>query len=146
MFRQLGEYYEQKGYFGMNHSRIRRCEILLEFVKAYESTREYVHIIEQALIYDLYYRENCKSRPSWACDVAEFKHMTHYYCKNGKLSHVEPFLYDFPGKDVKSIDAIPQKLSEPIWVLFHYDKRDPLDNQAYVEHVDYVEVPEKGRK
>lgn len=146
MFRQLGEHYEQKGYFGMNHSRIRRCEILLEFVKAYESTREYVHIIEQALIYDLYYRENCKSRPSWACDVAEFKHMTHYYCKNGKLSHVEPFLYDFPGKDVKSIDAIPQKLSEPIWVLFHYDKRDPLDNQAYVEHVDYVEVPEKGRK
>ena len=64
MFRQMGEFYEQNGYFGMNHSRIKRCEILLDFVKQYEFKEEHVHIIEEALIFDLYYRENCKSRPS----------------------------------------------------------------------------------
>ena len=33
MFERLGEFYEQNKLFGMSHSRIRRCEILLEFVQ-----------------------------------------------------------------------------------------------------------------
>lgn len=33
MFQELGKYYERNGYFGMSHARIRRSEILLEFIK-----------------------------------------------------------------------------------------------------------------
>ena len=33
MFLRMGEFYQKRGYFGMSHSRIRRCEILLEFLK-----------------------------------------------------------------------------------------------------------------
>ena len=143
MFRQMGEFYEQNGYFGMNHSRIKRCEILLDFVKQYEFKEEHVHIIEEALIFDLYYRENCKSRPSWASDMSKFKHMTHHYCKNGKVSHVEPFHYNFPDKKTKTIEVLPKREVEPVWILFHYDKRDPLDHQAFTEKVEYVAPPEK---
>ena len=39
-------------------------------------------MIQESLIFDLYYRENCKSRPVWATDIGKFKHMTHAYCKN----------------------------------------------------------------
>lgn len=145
-FQRLGDFYEEKGYLAMSHSRIRRCEILLEFMQAELQAKEgerkqgdIVQMLEEALIFDLYYRENCKSRPSWAVDAATFKKMTHRYCARGKLSHVEPFHYRFPDKKQRSIDALPVREKEPVWVLFHYDDRDPLDNQAGIEYVEYEE-------
>ena len=145
-FQRLGDFYEEKGYLAMSHSRIRRCEILLEFMQAELQAKEgerkpsdIVKMLEEALIFDLYYRENCKSRPGWAVDAATFKKMTHRYCSRGKLSHVEPFHYRFPDKKQRSIDILPVREKEPVWVLFHYDDRDPLDNQAGIEYVEYEE-------
>ena len=145
-FQRLGDFYEEKGYLAMSHSRIRRCEILLEFMQAELQAKEgerkqsdIVKMLEEALIFDLYYRENCKSRPGWAVDAATFKKMTHRYCARGKLSHVEPFYYRFPDKKQRSIDTLPVREKEPVWVLFHYDDRDPLDNQAGIEYVKYEE-------
>ena len=145
-FQRLGDFYEEKGYLAMSHSRIRRCEILLEFMQAELQTKagdrkqsDIVKMLEEALIFDLYYRENCKSRPGWAVDAASFKKMTHRYCAKGKLSHVEPFHYRFPDKKQRSIDTLPAREKEPVWVLFHYDDRDPLDNQAGIEYVEYEE-------
>ena len=37
MFQEFGAFYEEKGYFGMSHSRIRRAEILLEFMREQKS-------------------------------------------------------------------------------------------------------------
>ena len=145
-FQRLGDFYEEKGYLAMSHSRIRRCEILLEFMQAELQTKagerkqsDIVKMLEEALIFDLYYRENCKSRPGWAVDAASFKKMTHRYCAKGKLSHVEPFHYRFPDKKQRSIDTLLVREKEPVWVLFHYDDRDPLDNQAGIEYVEYEE-------
>ena len=61
--------------------------------------------------------------------------MTHAYCKNGKLSHVEPFHYIFPDKHTRKLDELPKYHKEPVWALFHYDMRDPLDHQALVEYI-----------
>jgi len=147
MFQKLGDYYEEKGYFGMSHSRIRRCEILIDFVEEEMQrgcvTKDLLECIKEALIFDLYYRENCKSRPTWARNVGEFKAITHFYCKNGKLSHVEPFHYDFLGE----INKIPEYRNAQIWVLYSYEKRDPLNHQAHVECVTPdIDMPkeEKG--
>ena len=154
-FQRLGEFYESRGYFGMSHSRIKRCEILLEFMEynftnakcsdnekqglniGNSSCCEIITMIQEALIFDLYYRENCKSRPAWAIDTTSFKNATRKFCENGKLSHVEPFHYRFPDKNQKMIDRLPDREEVPVWVLFHYDDRDPLDNQARVEYVNY---------
>lgn len=136
MYAKLGEYYEENKLFGMSHSRIKRCEILLDFVKKewadcddfdarYECMRE-------ALVFDLYYRENSKSRPAWAGDTGVFKTITHFYCKNGKMSHVEPFFYNF----LNDFDTFPSRLKEQVWVVFSYDKRDVLSHQAKVEYVN----------
>ena len=154
-FQRLGEFYESRGYFGMSHSRIKRCEILLEFMEdnftnakcsdnenqglniGNSSCGEIITMRQEALIFDLYYRENCKSRPAWAVDTISFKNATRKFCENGKLSHVEPFHYRFPDKNQKMIDRLPDREEVPVWVLFHYDDRDPLDNQARVEYVNY---------
>ena len=142
MFERLGEFYEQNKLFGMSHSRIRRCEILLEFVhQEWDEHTDAVELQEcmrQALVFDLYYRENSKSRPVWAGDAGAFKKVTHFYCKNGKMSHVEPFSYDFLGK----IDVLPKAKEKTLWVLFSYDKRDVLTHQAKVEYVN----PEEDMK
>ena len=140
-FQQFGDFYEAKGYFGMSHSRIRRCEILLEFLRESGAavSDEVIEMIQESLLFDLYYRENCKSRPKWAVDQTTFKAMTREYCKNGKMSHIEPFHYVFPEKQKHKIEQLPKRHDDPQWALFHYDMRDPLDNQAYVEYVSCQE-------
>lgn len=147
MFQKLGDFYEEKGYFGISHSRIRRSEILLEFLEeAFDKNtkkNEFLACMREALIFDLYYRENCKSRPSWAVDAGGFKRITHFYCKNGKLSHVEPFHFDF----LSEWEEMPVYREEPVWVQFFYDKRDVLSHQAQVVRVypkQDMQVEEKG--
>ena len=151
MFQELGKYYERNGYFGMSHARIRRSEILLEFIKetfagditAGEQRNitetgkkadhlEILDIIKESLIFDLYYRENCKSRPVWAKDLSVWKQVTRAYCKNGKQSHVECFSYRFPDKGERVLKELPKRAGKPLYALFDYTDRDPLDHQAKV--------------
>lgn len=135
MYQKLGDFYEAKGYFGMSHSRIKRCEILIDFLeqewKEVEEKEEWLCCIRESLLFDLYYRENCKSRPTWASDAGNFKTVTHFYCKNGKLSHVEPFHFDFLSIN----EELPAYTEEMVWVQFFYDRRDPLSHQAFVEKI-----------
>ena len=142
MFQEFGAFYEEKGYFGMSHSRIRRAEILLEFMRERKSEDTVLQMLEESLTFDLYYRENCKSRPSWAPSPAEFKEQTRYYCKNGVKSHVEPFHYRFPEKSKKALNEIPTRLKQPVYMLFDYENRDPLDHQAHVTEVAAVSMAE----
>ena len=133
-FEALGDYYEEKGYRSMNHSRLRRCEILLEFLETegFARTRkeigqkeeDFMDVIRESLIYDLYERENCKTRPSWAPDYKTFRDVTQKYCQNGKLSHVEPFHYHFPaGKEAGPL-FLPKRQTDPVWICFDYEKKE----------------------
>lgn len=135
MFATLGEWYEKNNYFAMSHNRIRRCEIILEMLRSDSRLQEAIPVMEEALLFDLYYRENCKTRPSWAADVAGFKKQTHLFCPKGKMQHVEPFHYAFPDKQTRTVQALPERSDEVLWVLFDYEKRDPLDHQAEVTYV-----------
>lgn len=135
MFAALGEWYEKNNYFAMSHNRIRRCEIILEMLRSDTRLQTAIPVMEEALLFDLYYRENCKTRPSWATDVASFKKQTHLFCPKGKLQHVEPFHYVFPDKQTRTVYVLPQRSDEALWVLFDYEKRDPLDHQAEVTYV-----------
>lgn len=145
MFQEFGAFYEEKGYFGMSHSRIRRAEILLEFMRERKREDTVLLMLEESLTFDLYYRENCKSRPSWAPSPAEFKEQTRYYCKNGVKSHVEPFHYRFPEKSKKALNEIPTRLKQPVYMLFDYENRDPLDHQAHVTEVAAVSMAEEAK-
>lgn len=155
MFQELGAFYEKQQYFGMSHSRLRRCEIVLEFLqekleneltgKENDGVRTsldkdaILSMVQESLTFDLYYRENCKSRPKWAPNVTEFKQYTRAYCKNGIKSHVEPFHYQFPDKTVKTVTKLPAREAEVRYMLFDYERRDPLDHQALVTEVHKLE-------
>ena len=137
MYQQLGAFYERKGYFAMSHTRMRRAEILLAFAK--EEAKGAASVIRESLIFDLYARENMKSRPTWADELSEWKALTRAWCKSGKLSHVERFSYEFIGLGQQSVRTLPPRSQQPVYVLFDYTRRNALDRQAYCRYITEVE-------
>lgn len=125
MYEELGKFYEEKGYHSISHSRMRRYEILLEFLEQYpEISREKA---VDAMLLDLYLRENLKSRPSFAPSQKSYEKMVWEYRRETKVpktAHIEVF----QNGDV---------------VLFDYEKRNPLTNNAETKRIN-EEVKEYG--
>ena len=123
MFLALGQFYREHGYLNMKHSRVRRTEIFLEFALTVDAGHR--ELYEEALIFDLYSREKSKSRPKWAHDLSLYKKDTARYLKEQGMEkhycHLEYFKY---------LD--PMQTGEPQWVLFDYEMRDPLNNDAAI--------------
>ena len=96
--------------------------------------------MEEALLYDLYYRENMKSRPSWARDFAAFANVAKAFCVSKSQMHMEPFSYHFPKTGERALKRLPEKQSELAYVLFDYRERDALTHQAKVTEFTEREV------
>ena len=116
-YESLGAFYEKKGYSEISHSRMRRYEILLEYLQ--EETEVSVEKASQKMLYDLYLREKLKKRPSFAPDQKVYETAIWDYRKANhipKTAHIEVF------EDGRA-------------VLFDYERRDPLSNNAYTETI-----------
>ena len=116
-YEDLGRFYERKGYEELSHSRIRRYEILLEFL----NEKPEISVAEAAgrMVYDLYLRENLKKRPSFAADQKPYEKAVWSYRKEHqvpKTAHIEVF-------------------SDGTAVLFDYDRRDLLSHNARSERI-----------
>ena len=129
LFLELGKFYERKGLLGASHSRLGRSRILLEF--AGEKDGQHLELYQEALTFDLYSRENMKTRPAWSPDLAGYRQEMQKYCKKGKLSHIEPFWYDMDAiREPNGLKAYPQKMPERQLWLFSYERKNPLTRQA----------------
>ena len=114
-YEKLGSFYEKKGYSEISHSRMRRYEILLEYLK--EETDVPAEVAAQKMLYDLYLREKLKKRPAFASDQKQYETAVWNYRKNNQVSktaHIEVF-------------------ENGTVILFDYEKRDPLSKTAYTE-------------
>ena len=136
MYEALGEYYERRGYLQQAHTRIRRYEILLEFLEDRGEKREKYYA---AMLYDLYSRENLKTRPAWAPDQTDIKESLRRFYQAEACEH--RYLKKYDGYDWKQLRSMThaeffmQGLPEigqkkPCVVLFDYLERDPLDGSA----------------
>lgn len=134
LFWKLGEFYERRGLLAMSHSRIRRCEILLDYIE--ESDPLHRELYEETLTFDLYYRECMKSRPPWASPLSELKEKSRKYCEKGKRMHLESFCYDMEEiMQAETLQAYPPKRENKAYFLFSYEERNPLSGQAKVERI-----------
>ena len=116
-YEKLGSFYEKKGYSEISHSRMRRYEILLEYLQ--EETDVPTEVAAQKMLYDLYLREKLKKRPAFASDQKQYETAVWNYRKNNQVSktaHIEVF-------------------ENGTVILFDYEKRDPLSKNAYTEVV-----------
>lgn len=117
MYEAIGEYYQKQGLDKISHSRLRRYDVLLEFVKDRITEQEQAKLRE-AMILDLYLRENLKSRPVWAPDEKVWGNAARRYIKEHGLpknAHIEVF----SGKTL----------------LFDYERREPLHHNAWTEEI-----------
>ena len=85
-YEKLGAFYEKKGYSEISHSRMRRYEILLEFLR--EETDLDADVAAQHMLYDLYLREKLKKRPSFAADQKPYESAVWTYRKKHKISRM----------------------------------------------------------
>lgn len=144
MYEALAEFYEEKGYFVNSPARSYRYQVLLSFACEKDAVHEAVY--RELLTYDMYLRENVKSRPSFAIELQPYRDIIReFYRKEeeerkflpeyrsydskqlARLTHLEPFFYPvwgMPGRD-----AIKEE-KEPGFVLFDYETRNPLTGDA----------------
>jgi len=117
LYFQLGKYYETHGFHMVNHSRITRYEILLDFIKELHTGED--ELYRELLTFDLYLRENVKSRPDFAGAYTVPKDVKQQF---GKTVHVERFFYDVAGTC---------KPKEQM-IVFDYENRSKLNHQAAI--------------
>ena len=117
IYEGLGSFYMEKGYGDVSHTRMRRYEILLEYLESVPGISRAE--VADRMILDLYLRENLKSRPGFAGDQKPYEKLVWDYRKRAnvpKNAHVEVF-------------------GNGRALYFDYNRKDPLDNNAYVEDV-----------
>ncbi len=110
MFERLADYYEEKGYFTNSPARAYRYEVLLGFACSVDKMHE--DLYKELLTFDMYLRENLKSRPSFAGEKEPEKERIRNFYRNeeenpcylkgyegynskqtSKMTHMEPFVY-----------------------------------------------------
>lgn len=140
MYEELGQFYQTHCEKGEKHSRVKRYEIVIEFVKKLGLWDK--ENWNEILTKDFYLRENSKSRPDFSKNIDRFKNEIREFYKNEyakellngyesynskqleKMTHVEVF--DIEGEDVS-------------YILFDYKNRNPLNRQAgIIDITNYI--------
>lgn len=142
MFLALAGFYRKKGYGGVNHSRLARYEILWELAEeafSYRWSADGGRKREQyrdALMTDVYLRENSKSRPSFARELSHFKEQIRTFFKREEESPC--FLPDYTGYDSRQMAKMAhlEPAGDGSFLLFDYKNRDPLTYNARVVQVE----------
>lgn len=117
IYERLGSFYMEKGYGDVSHTRMRRYEILLEFLEDVPEIS--VDQVKDQMVYDLYLRENLKSRPGFARDQKPFERQ----------------VWDFRKREKVAKNAHVEVFADGTVLLFNYADRDPLTNNAHVTDV-----------
>ena len=117
IYERLGSFYMEKGYGDISHTRMRRYEILLEFLE--DMPEISVDQVKDQMVYDLYLRENLKSRPGFARDQKPFERQ----------------IWDFRKREKVAKNAHVEVFADGKVLLFDYADRDPLTNNAHVTDV-----------
>lgn len=152
LYEALAAYYEANGLFVETPSRLYRYQVLLSFAAKADPGKESLY--RELLVYDLYLRENLKSRPDFAGDLGEHrKEITAFYKKEEEDRHFLPAYAAYDSKQLARMTHL-EPFHFAVWkqgreaaqsalgyVLFDYQKRSPLTHEART-----VYIPAEQRK
>lgn len=128
MFTAMAEYYEAYGLFDCNHNRLARYELLYEIIRQRAADR--LEVYRDLLMYDLYLRENLKSRPSFAGDQSPYKlQVRDFFIRESKTPS---YLKGYDGCDSRQMAKMAhiEVLGGGRMILFDYLNREPLYHNA----------------
>ncbi len=148
MYEALADDYRTNGYMTSTPSRIYRYQVLLDFACTAAADKRALFV--ELLTFDLYLRENLKSRPDFSPENVmekndsekkkvrqffEHEELTHRYLKGYdgctsaqllRMTHIERFTY--PVWETCPADHAP--LESPAYILFDYKNRSALTHDA----------------
>ena len=145
MFLALADYYEKNGLFGFSHNRLARYEILYNFLKE-KFAEEELPKFRDALMYDLYLRENLKSRPSFAGDQSDVKYeVREFFAAEAEKPE---WRLGYEGYDSRQLIKMAhmEHMEDGSFILFDYKNRDPLNKNAKAVRFIYEERGTNGEK
>ena len=158
MYEELAAFYERKGYFTNSPARSYRYQVLLEF--ACECDEQYKDVYRELLTYDMYLRENLKSRPEFAKELTAYKEQFKAFYRQeeekreylptyeaydskqlSRMTHLEPFAYpvwERMERNVTNVSNMAEAEAKDYFVLFDYQERSPLTGEARTVVVEYL--------
>lgn len=136
-YQKLADYYEKNTIFESKHSRIGRFLLLLDFAKDYLEEKQLI-ILKEKMVYDLYLRENAKSRPDFAKEEENWKEQRKdFYRQEVKERRYLPKYQDYDGKQIAKMTHLERFSKNPVtdeegevWILFVYKERNPFTYAA----------------
>lgn len=148
MYEALADFYEENNYFVTQPARSYRYQVLLSFIE--KTVRKELHdLFRELLTFDLYLRENCKSRPLFAKDLSMYKERSRCFYQDEEKCLT--YLPDYSGYDAKQISKMThmEYFTYPVWrcaedvlslsegksqmataVVFDYAKKNPLTGDS----------------
>ncbi len=124
MYEYMAQYYDEQHLTGLNHSRLARYEIFHDLI-GQKVEPEQMGAFEDALMCDLYFRENAKSRPSFALPQAPYKE---------ELRRLVPELRTL------GIQVHAEVLRSGEVLLFDYREKDRLNHNAKLTVLGRIEA------
>ena len=151
MYEELAAFYERRGYFTNSPARSYRYQVLLEFACEYDE--QYKDVYRELLTYDMYLRENLKSRPDFAKDLGAHKEVFRAFYKQeeekreylpayeaydskqlSRMTHLESFVYPVWERMDRNVTSVSCK--KEYFVLYDYQERSPLPGEARTVVID----------
>lgn len=139
MYYALAEFYRDQGFEEKKQNRLENYNLLRIFAEKVMPETEYGKFVE-CLVYDLYVRENRKSRPEFAKSIEPYKKIIKaFYQTEAKERYYLPDYQGFDGKQLARMTHLEHFSCHPlteekqeIFLLFDYNKRNPLSYDAAV--------------
>lgn len=127
MFEAMAAFYEEKGYFVNSPARVHRYQVLLEFAERFDG--EHGDVYRELLTYDMYLRENLKSRPDFAADASEEELREAIRDFYRKEEETRRFLPDYGEYDWKQLSKMThlERFVYPVW------DRDAMTSMANIK-------------
>ncbi len=146
MYEALADHYQKKGYFTNSPARAYRYQILLEFASLKDPKNR--EIYRELLTYDMYLRENLKSRPGFAAEITEEEKqdIRLFYQTEEQERRYLPAYAEYDWKQLSRMTHMePFRYPEPHYVLFDYQERNPLNYEAKVQVIGKTEQDHKDK-
>ena len=147
LYEALAKFYKEQGYFVQAPARSYKYQVLLDFALSVDKEREALY--RESLTFDLYLRENAKSRPAFAAHTEDHKAEFHAFFQDEEA--VRGLLPNYEAYDLKQISKMThlEWFHYPVWeignanklmeekkVLFDYQERSALTNEAKIFVID----------
>ena len=157
MYDYIAFWYEEHDLFGIQLSRVRKYEIMLDCGSAHIaaciqgqghlakraaelnlSVNYLLSVWREYLTEDLYLREHVKNRPAFCASPAQWKDRIHDILhEEAKTHELFPMLAHCSYRELTKIlhvEVVEHIFQQPLALIFCYEKRSPLTNNCMVQY------------